>query len=311
MNHQRRLTTILVLTASMTAGHAWAAPPAAATPPSDPPAAATPPSDAAAETAARALYTQGMTAYGEQRFFDAARAFDAAHAALPRPTLLLNAARAWEQVGDLTRAVERYDTLRRDAAAPEALRTRAETGYQRVLEATKVSATQPVAPEQPRGEPTASAQEAATETTRPQGPPKDASNNKTEWLTARLMIGMAQDIDFGDLNGFDGDDFTTAYHGEAVLMTLLWDHGYWEVARLGTGMPLLLTWGMAGGYRHTWAGGHEIRAGVHITNYIIIPTLSGPEVTYLYEASNIFKVEVGLRAMAWPTAIFLSGGVKF
>ncbi|MDP6943064.1 MAG: hypothetical protein QF464_02850, partial [Myxococcota bacterium] len=49
--------------------------------------------------AAKVLYQLAMTAYNEGRFFEAARGFDAAHAALPRPALLLNAARAWEQVG--------------------------------------------------------------------------------------------------------------------------------------------------------------------------------------------------------------------
>ena len=115
----------------------------------------------------------------------------------------------------------------------------------------------------------------------------------------------------GVADPFDtNDQFGTAIHGELVFATMLWEHVYWDIVRIGAGTPLIFTWGMAAGYRQRW-GIHELRAGLHITNYIIVPTLSGVEASYLYELSGGMKIELGARLMAWPTTFVGSAGLKF
>ncbi|MDP6944464.1 MAG: hypothetical protein QF464_09970, partial [Myxococcota bacterium] len=136
--------------------------------------------------------------------------------------------------------------------------------------------------------------------------PKDGSS-EVEWFGVRLMGGVSTGT--SELFGAD-DEFRTAIHGEIVFATMLWKHIYWDIARIGTGVPLVFTWGMAAGYRNRW-GVHEVRAGLHITNYIILPTLSGVEAAYLYDVAGGMKLELGARLMAWPTTIVATAGLKF
>ncbi len=48
-----------------------------------------------------------------------------------------------------------------------------------------------------------------------------------------------------------------------------------------------------------------------MTNYVIIPTLSGAEAFYLVELGNLGKVEIGARIMAWPTTGVGILGLRF
>ncbi len=61
----------------------------------------------------------------DERFGEAALAFDAAYRLDPHPTLLYNAALAYERAGDSKAAVERYQSFLIEKDAPEELRRKA------------------------------------------------------------------------------------------------------------------------------------------------------------------------------------------
>ena len=241
--------------------------------------------------AAREHYTRAMTAFETGRFHDAARAFEAANAALPRPVLLLNAARSWENAGDVLRALNRFDILRRDVEAPEALRARAESGYARALRALR------------------QATHSATSDGRTEESSEDEDLISWEWVGLRLFAGI-YNITAASGGWFWESDTHPMLSGELVLFTMLWDWGYWDILRIGGGAPMYITYGGSVGYRQRW-GDHELRTGLHITSIIFpYPLSSGLEATYLHRFESL-NFEAGARFYVFPTSLAAFVGIKF
>ncbi|MGB0590351.1 MAG: hypothetical protein ACPGU1_11785, partial [Myxococcota bacterium] len=254
------------------------------------------------EEAAKLHYTHGMAAFKAGAFYDAARSFDAAHAALPRPVLLLNAGRAWERAEDLLRALARFKALREDQATPPQLLARGNDGYRRVMAA--LAAQSAAVTNLP-------AQHALTGA--PQGAPlpseEVASGLSWEWFGIRVFAGVYNITDERAGMFWEGDT-QPMLTGELVFFTMLWDWGYWDILRVGAGWPMVLTWGGSIGYRQRW-GRHELRTGLHLTNLVLpFPVSSGAEAIYLHRYDS-FNLEAGVRIHAFPTSLTGFVGMKF
>jgi hypothetical protein len=251
--------------------------------------ASAPPPAERAEAAATMHYDQANRAYKQGHFYDAARSFDAAHAALQRPVLLLNAGRAWEQAGDPLRALARFKAVQRHPGAETALYKRAAAGSARIvaLMHAQHKAAYP-APEDPRS---FFAQLEAT----PGG-----TEVTWEWVGLRALFGVYNLSAERDGWLFPSDT-RPLVAVELLLFTMLWDWGYWDILRIGSGWPLPLTWGGAIGYRQTW-GPHELRTGIHITNIIVFPIASGLELIYLHHFDDV-TLEAGLQLRSYPPSV--------
>jgi hypothetical protein len=255
-----------------------------------------------AVVAAKTHYTSGMNAYRAGHFYDAARSFDAAHAALPRLVLLLNAGRAWEQARDLVRALSRFQSLRDHIDATDDLRDRADAGYHRVLEAMRHTSPEP---SRAVGSPSTR----AVSLLPAQADSETDSLLDWEWFGVRLFAGVYNITDSGGGMLWPSDTLPMLT-GELVFFTMLWDGGYWDILRVGGGWPMVFTWGGSVGYRQRW-GPHELRTGVHITSLIFpYPVSSGVEAIYLRRFESL-NVEAGMRIHAFPTSLSGFVGMKF
>jgi hypothetical protein len=278
------------------ASEASPSPPQAAPAPSPPPAARL----TATEAAATMHYSQAMQAYKAMHFYDAARSFDAAHAALPRPVLLLNSGRAWEQAHDLFRALARFKALREDPEAPPQLRQRATAGYLRVMDA--LAAQSQAAMGESSLSVTVNAAAAA------ESAPE--ASLAWEWFGVRLLAGVFNLTEERDSFLLPSDDTGLLLSAELVFFTMLWDWGYWDILRIASGWPLVLTWGGSLGFRQQW-GPHELRTGIHITNLILpLPVASGFEAIYLHEFESM-SLEAGVRFNTYPPSLMSVLGLKF
>mgnify|MGYP001363148184 CR=1 FL=1 len=249
-----------------------------------------------AAEAATLHYNQGMDAYQAKHFYDAARAFDAAYAALPKPILLLNSGLAWEHAQDHLRALTRFKALRDDPEATPELSERAKNAYARIIKALSAQA-----------EPTPEI-DATFEALKPPVSEREGGIG-WEWFGIRLFAGVYNltDVDGG---WFWPDDTQPLLNGEMVFFTMLWDWGYWDILRVGAGWPMVLTWGGSVGYRQRW-GPHELRTGLHITNLIFpVPMSSGAEAIYLRRYES-FNLEAGARINIFPTSLSAFVGLKF
>lgn len=279
--------------------------PAETEPPAEAPStvsAAPPTAVTSPEEAAKLHYTHAMAAYTAGAFYDAARSFDAAHAALPRPVLLLNAGRAWERAGDLLRALARFKALREDQATSPQLVAQGNQGYRRVMAALSA---------QRAGAANLSDQHAMAGSLQGEtlASEEGASGLSWEWIGLRLFAGIYNIADAGAGMFWEGDT-QPMLTGELVFFTMLWDWGYWDILRVGAGWPMVLTWGGSIGYRQRW-GPHELRTGLHLTNLVLpFPVSSGAEAIYLRRYES-FSLESGVRINAFPTSLTAFIGLKF
>ena len=262
---------------------------------------AAPPSqdEARVQGAAKAHYERAMKAYDAGHFYDAARSFDAAYAALQRPVFLLNAARAWERASDPYEALVRFKQLAKHPETSEALRHRARDGAARILSTLRREQRA-----HPKG---ADVLMAPTATPGTQADPTPTL--EWEWVGLRLFAGV---FNLTDTHGgwFFESDTAPLLTGELVLFTMLWDWGYWDILRVGGGYPMYLTWGGSIGYRQRW-GDDELRTGVHITNLLFpLPISSGLEAFYIRRFEHL-NVEAGVRIYAYPPSLGAFVGVKF
>jgi tetratricopeptide (TPR) repeat protein len=65
------------------------------------------------EAEGRRRFKRGQDLYGEKRFLEAAREFEAGYASAPRPLFLLNIGHSYRQAGDFPKAKKAYELLLR------------------------------------------------------------------------------------------------------------------------------------------------------------------------------------------------------
>lgn len=76
------------------------------------------PGQTAPTTGAEARYLQGSMLFSQHRFVEAALAFEDAYAVSQAPELLFNIARAWEEAGDVRRALDAYERFESRGSTP-------------------------------------------------------------------------------------------------------------------------------------------------------------------------------------------------
>ena len=209
--------------------------------------------DARAMAAAQFHYDQGMKAYDMARYRDAARSFDAAYAALDRPVFLLNAARAWELTGAPYEALVRFKQLVRSPEAPEALVARAQRGVTRSLTMLSARTTQGDAAHHTQGDTRAPPVDKGVPSVEERG----GSGIAWEWFGVRLL-GGAYNLSDEYIDWVTGsyDRVQPRVAVELVLFTMLWDSGYWDILRVGSGWPIVLSY-----------GGGKLEAGARMNIY--------------------------------------------
>lgn len=139
--------------------------------------------------------------------------------------------------------------------------------------------------------------------------PPQYDGNIEEWFSFRLLAGLS-------LLGLTSSTISPPWDYLALgvelgFVTLLWEEWYWEVLRIGGGLPMVLMWGTGAGYRLQLAPGSELRVGLHVTMLVIIPTLSGVELAWVNRLSEDTAVELGLKFFSYPTALTGSVGFRF
>lgn len=145
----------------------------------------------------------------------------------------------------------------------------------------------------------------STSTTAVEKPhPKPPHKLRVEWVGLRAGIGgVAWTPDEGSIAGF----------GELTLFTLHYRHFYWEILRVGGGMPHLIHWGTALGYPFHLDDDerHQLRLGVHISFWFgLNPVLSGLQLYYVYRSPSMLAIQVGIMQTSYPFSVTAIVGIS-
>jgi hypothetical protein len=233
-------------------------------------------------------YQLAMDAMKSGEWNQAALGFDAAYRLDPDSRLLYNAARAYDKGGNLEEARKRYKKFLTIKDVPRKLRKKALVHVAAILSKLERAGDDGDLDEPPKPKLKASRDEM-----------------QVDWFGFRVQAGAFFYPDMGASKLGAG-----SLSFELIIAGLTWEDWYVDAVRVGGGYPMLVILGTSGGLRWDY-GESEFRFGLHLTMLLIIPTLSGVELSYLWDFGDSGAMELGLRQYSYPLGLDCHIGMRW